>query len=34
MLRGVNMADATDEVKFEKLKRFNLVMGFLHLFQG
>jgi len=28
------MADATDEVKFEKLKRFNLVMGFLHLFQG
>ena len=28
------MEEATDEVKFKKLKRFNLVMGFLHLIQG
>jgi len=28
------MAEVTDEVKFAKLKRFNLVMGFLHLIQG
>jgi hypothetical protein len=25
---------STEDVKFEKLKRFNLVMGFLHLIQG
>ena len=28
------MAEVTDEIKFAKLKRFNLVMGFLHLIQG
>jgi hypothetical protein len=28
------MVEATDEVKFGRLKRFNLVMGFLHLIQG
>jgi hypothetical protein len=28
------MAEATNEIKFTKLKRFNLVMGFLHLIQG
>ena len=25
---------STEDIKFEKLKRFNLVMGFLHLIQG
>lgn len=28
------MAEAADDVKFEKLKRFNMAMGFLHLVQG
>jgi hypothetical protein len=28
------MAEVTDEIKFAKLKRFNLVMGVLHLIQG
>ncbi len=28
------MAEVTDEIKFAKLKRFNLVMGILHLIQG
>jgi hypothetical protein len=28
------MVETMDEVKFAKLKRFNMVMGFLHLIQG
>ncbi len=34
MSRSGIVAEVTDETKFAKLKRFNLVMGVLHLIQG